>query len=170
MEKPGIQKHHNSISLVLSFWNFLGSDYYIARTLLLSAKTMYRTLLALFLATAVTPTSTNDQTALTTYEARNGSLIPGDSPIRYCSNPANDTFKIESIDMYPNPCVMYVPSSFNPFPLFSRPFSRANNQYSKRILLRRQNLGHFHIQSYKSAHIIQYNHSFQRWPNRSNAG
>ena len=136
----------------------------------LSTKIMRRTLLTLLLANAVTSASTNDQTTFTTYEARNGNLIPGDSPIRYCSNPANDTFKIESIDMYPNPCVMYVPSSFNPFPLFSPPFSKANNQYSKRILLRCQDVGHFHLQSHKPAYFIQYNHSFQRWPNRSNSG
>ncbi|KAK0512196.1 hypothetical protein JMJ35_005324 [Cladonia borealis] len=67
---------------------------------------MRRTLLAFLLATAVTSASANDQIAITTYETRNGSLIPGDSPIRYCSNPTNDTFKIESIDMYPNPCVI----------------------------------------------------------------
>lgn len=67
---------------------------------------MHRTLLAFLVATAVTSARTDDQIAFTTYEARNGSLIPGDSPIRYCSNPTNDNFKIESIDMYPNPCVM----------------------------------------------------------------
>ena len=72
----------------------------------LTPEAMRRTLLASVLASAVTSASTNDQIPIDIHEARNGSLIPGDSPIRYCSNPTNDTFKIESIDMYPNPCVM----------------------------------------------------------------
>lgn len=68
---------------------------------------MRRTLLALvLLAAATTSASTDKQIAITTHEARNGSRISGDSPIRYCSNPANDSFQIDSIDMYPNPCVM----------------------------------------------------------------
>lgn len=68
---------------------------------------MHGALLAsLLLATAVTSAPANAQIAITTHEAHNGSFIPGDSPIRYCSNPAQDLFQIDSVDMYPNPCVM----------------------------------------------------------------
>lgn len=38
----------------------------------------------------------------------NGSVVPGVSPIKYHNDPGNDLFRIESLDMYPNPCVMYV--------------------------------------------------------------
>lgn len=68
---------------------------------------MHQTLLALLLlAATVTSAPTNAQIAITTHDARNGSFIPGDSPVRYCSNPAKDLFQIDSLDMYPNPCVM----------------------------------------------------------------
>ena len=43
----------------------------------------------------------------------NGSAVPGDSLVKYHNDPANDLFKIESLDMYPNPCVLYVSSSLN---------------------------------------------------------
>ena len=39
---------------------------------------------------------------------RNGSAVPGNSPVRYHDDPGNDIFQISSLDMYPNPCVMYV--------------------------------------------------------------
>ncbi len=38
----------------------------------------------------------------------NGSVVPGVSPVKYYNDPGNDLFRIESLDMYPNPCVMYV--------------------------------------------------------------
>lgn len=38
----------------------------------------------------------------------NGSAVPGLSPVKYHNNPSNDLFQIESLNMYPNPCVMYV--------------------------------------------------------------
>ena len=68
---------------------------------------MHRTLLALLLlAPAIVSAGTTDQIATISHEARKGSPVPGDSPVRYCSNPANDSFQISSLDMYPNPCVM----------------------------------------------------------------
>ena len=39
---------------------------------------------------------------------QNGSAVPGDSPIFYNNDPSEDLFEIESLNMYPNPCVMYV--------------------------------------------------------------
>ena len=41
-------------------------------------------------------------------ELHNGSAVPGDSPAKYHNDPANDLFNIESLDLYPNPCVMCV--------------------------------------------------------------
>lgn len=38
----------------------------------------------------------------------NGSVVPGVSPVKYHNDPGNDLFRIESLDMYPNTCVMYV--------------------------------------------------------------
>jgi hypothetical protein len=38
----------------------------------------------------------------------NGSAVPGASPVKYHNDPGNDLFRIESLDMYPNPCVLYV--------------------------------------------------------------
>lgn len=44
---------------------------------------------------------------------QNGSAVPGASPVKYHNNPDNDLFIIESLDMHPNPCVMFVlPSRF----------------------------------------------------------
>lgn len=40
--------------------------------------------------------------------AHNGSAVPGASPFEYHNDPGNDLFQIESLDMHPNPCVMYV--------------------------------------------------------------
>ncbi|KAI4203883.1 MAG: hypothetical protein LQ350_001505 [Teloschistes chrysophthalmus] len=37
---------------------------------------------------------------------RNGSAVPGDSPVKFHNDPGNDLFKIETLDMYPNPCVL----------------------------------------------------------------
>ncbi|KAL8640349.1 MAG: hypothetical protein Q9228_002717 [Teloschistes exilis] len=37
---------------------------------------------------------------------QNGSTVPGDSPVKFHNNPANDLFRIETLDMYPNPCVV----------------------------------------------------------------
>ena len=37
----------------------------------------------------------------------NGSAVPGASPVKYHNDPGNDLFRIESLDMHPNPCVMY---------------------------------------------------------------
>ena len=36
----------------------------------------------------------------------NGSAVPGDSPVKYHNDPRNDLFKIEKLEMHPNPCVM----------------------------------------------------------------
>ena len=38
----------------------------------------------------------------------NGSAVPGLSPVKYHNDPGNDLFRIKSLDMHPNPCVMYV--------------------------------------------------------------
>lgn len=37
---------------------------------------------------------------------RNGTAVPGDSPVKYHDNPGSDLFIIESLDMHPNPCVI----------------------------------------------------------------
>lgn len=39
---------------------------------------------------------------------QNGTAVPGDSPVKFHNDPANDLFRIETLDMYPNPCVLYV--------------------------------------------------------------
>ena len=39
-------------------------------------------------------------------KSRNGSAVPGDSPVKYYNDPGNDLFRIESLDMHPNPCVL----------------------------------------------------------------
>ena len=41
-------------------------------------------------------------------EAHNGSAVLGNSPVRYLGDTANNIFAIDSLDMYPNPCVMQV--------------------------------------------------------------
>ena len=38
--------------------------------------------------------------------ARNGKVVPGDSPVRYHGDPADNIFIIDALDMYPNPCVL----------------------------------------------------------------
>jgi len=37
---------------------------------------------------------------------RNGSAVPGSSPVRYAEDPVDDLFAIDYLNMYPNPCVM----------------------------------------------------------------
>lgn len=37
---------------------------------------------------------------------RNGTAVPGDSPVKYHNNPGGNLFIIESLDMHPNPCVI----------------------------------------------------------------
>ena len=50
----------------------------------------------------------NQEIVTTSEHLRNGSAVPGDSPVNYNNDPSGDLFEIESLNMYPNPCVMYV--------------------------------------------------------------
>ena len=43
--------------------------------------------------------------------------VPGDSPVRYNSDPSMSLFAIDTLDMHPNPCVMYI----GVFPFISSP-------------------------------------------------
>ena len=45
-----------------------------------------------------------------------GDRVPGDSPFVYRSDPANDLFQIERLDMYPNPWTMRVESLVKKYP------------------------------------------------------
>ena len=52
----------------------------------------------------------------------NSTAVPGDSPVKYHHDPSSDLFKIESLDMHPNPCVMYVFRSPSLLEIFLQPY------------------------------------------------
>ena len=40
-----------------------------------------------------------------------GSAVPGSSPVRYRHDPSHNLFTLSQLDMHPNPCVMFVPTT-----------------------------------------------------------
>ena len=82
--------------------------------------------------------------------------VPGSSPVRYYADPTTFLYKIDKLDMYPNPCVMQV--QLRLFPTTTT----TNTHPCQRILLRRQTMGCISHEHYERASLNEHNDALQQ--------